>query len=563
MKKLLLILLLPLSVLAQDFKVGMNYGADANVGEEIELKFELFPADGQTTMPATLLQFDIQWNNKLIQYVSHTFDPLNKLTSEQNSRSHWDGYKFNQDFDYFSYNLYQQYLWWQSGASAAGSNSYPSNPDFSVNRYTIQASEDINLYDAVLTIKFKILDRQGTNYQNYTGAFQINWANLKDNRDGTVHQLTSTNHQIGLDPGGVGAGDVTITLDVPHENKQDYGYSIYAFSQLEAFDWDNDGNIDGYGPKADELPAAEGTFNSSGVATVADLVLDEYSWIHTHIVYDGQSHPAWLDDVVTVTDVYKIFQYSLDTDISGGGGSWEYEIQNILGEVTNDGVVNFQDSYELLAHINGVTTSANVTSTANGDFSLSALKDVYGLLDGSDWHLFTPTDSNKAFTIAHGLRGDVDFSHSTIPTAEGSEVEQQSTAFSKMSVMSNRKVENQNLDISSRLENGKVIMEIDLATEGLVGTQFNINYDDSILTLDNIVFDTGNEMTNFANHKVEHAKINIGSLDQNGDITIKTGIAYKLIFSPITEIQNTSGLITFKITEGVKADGTKIKFNIE
>ena len=122
MKKLLFLLLLPLTLIAQDFKVGMNYGADAKVGEEIELKFELFPADGQTTMPATLLQFDVQWNNKLIQYVSHTFDPLNKLTSEQSSRSHWDGYKFNPNFDYFTYNLYQQYLWWQSGASSAGSN---------------------------------------------------------------------------------------------------------------------------------------------------------------------------------------------------------------------------------------------------------------------------------------------------------------------------------------------------------------------------------------------------------------------------------------------------------
>jgi len=563
MKKLLLLILLPLSILAQDFKVGMNYGADANVGEEIELKFELFPADGQTTMPATLLQFDVQWNNKLIQYVSHTFDPLNKLTGEQNSRSHWDGYKFNQDFSYASSALYNQYLWWQSGAFDAGTNTYPSNSDFSVNRYVIQASEDINLYDAVLTIKFKILDRQGTNYQNYSGAFQINWANLVDNRDGTVHELTSTNHQIGLDPGGVGAGDVTITLDVPHDNKQDYSYSIYAFSQLQGEDFDQDGNIDAYFPKIDELPVAEGTFNSSGVATVAGLILDEHSWIHTHTVYDGQSHPIWLDDVVTVTDVYKIFQYSLDTDISGGGGSWEYKIQDILGEVTNDGIVNFSDSYELLAHINGVTTSANVTSKENGSFNISALKEVYGVLDNSDWHLFKPTDSNKSFTVAHALRGDVDFSHSTVPTAQGSKVSNETNVVAAMSIISNRSIETHDLDIASSLVDGKVVMEINLGTEGLVGTQFNINYDDTILSLDNVVFDTGNEMTNFATHREEQARINVGSLDQNGDITIKTGIAYKLIFTPNIELQNTAGLITFKLTEGVKTDGTKIKFNIQ
>ena len=91
MKKLLFLLLLPTIALSQDFKVGMNSGADADVGEEIELKFELFPASGQSTMPATFLRFDVQWNNKLLEYVSHTLDPLNKLTNEQSARTHWDG----------------------------------------------------------------------------------------------------------------------------------------------------------------------------------------------------------------------------------------------------------------------------------------------------------------------------------------------------------------------------------------------------------------------------------------------------------------------------------------
>ena len=147
MKKLLLLLLtLPTIALGQTFVVGMNSGADADVGEEIELKFELFPASGQSSMPATFLQFDIQWNNKLLEYVSHTLDPLNKLSNEQNGWTHWDGYKFNQDMDYSSSNLYRQFLWWLEGASAVGSSSYPTNSDFSVDRFTIQASEDINLY---------------------------------------------------------------------------------------------------------------------------------------------------------------------------------------------------------------------------------------------------------------------------------------------------------------------------------------------------------------------------------------------------------------------------------
>lgn len=560
MKKILLILLLPLTVIAQNFTVGMNYGADADVGEEIELKFELFPASGQTTMPATFLQFDVQWNNKLIEYVSHTFDPYNHLTEEQNNRSHWDGYKFNQDMDYSSSNLYRHFLWWYGGADAVGSSSYPTNNDFSIDRYTIQASEDINLYDAVLTMKFKILDRQGTSYQNYTSAFQINWADLKDNRDGTVHQLTSTNHQIGgLDPEGVGAGDVTLNLNIPTDYKADYIYNIYLTSQVEGVDYDGDGTNDGLEPKEGEQPFAIGSFNGNGTASLATLTLDEEVWVHTYV--DGT--PDWLDDVVTVTDVYKAFQFSLGSTDGPGGGSanWEHEVQAILGEVTNDNVVNFDDSYELLAHINGVTTSANVSSKANSAFNFSSLMDKYGdISEFMSARTFTATDNNKTFTIGHGLRGDLDFSHSTVPTF----ATQETQAFSaRMSIIANRSIETHDLDIASRLENGKVLMEINLATEGLVGTQFNIKYDDSILTLDNVIFDTGNEMTNFATHREEQAKVNIGSLDQSGSITIKTGLIYKLVFTPSEEIQNTSGLITFKLTEGVKADGTKIKFNIQ
>jgi len=553
---LLIIVLFTLSSFGQDFKVGMNYGADASVGEEIELKFEIFPAADQT-VNATFLQFDVQWNNKLIEYVSHTFDPYDKLTNEQSARTHWDGYKFNGNPDKPSSSLYDQYYWWLTGSSQAGSSSYISNSDFSVNRYTIQSSEDINLYDQVLSIKFKILDRQGTNYQNYSDVFQISWAHLSDNRNGDVYMLNSSNNKISLDPNGVGAGDVTLTLDVPHDNKQDYGYSIYSFSQLEGVDYDGDGEIDDYFPKDGEIPIVDGQFDTNGVSSISTLTLDEQHWIHTHTTFNGDTHPDWLDDVVTVTDVYKIFQYSLDTDINGGGGSWEYDIQNILGEVTNDGKVNFDDSYELLAHVNGVTTSSNVTSKDNGSFNISALIDVYGNFgDGKPWHLFTPTDQNKSFTIGHGLRGDLDFSHSTVPVISS---ENTTTAQSMAKqVISNRSVEVSNVDITSRLEEGKVIVDVNLDSEGLVGSQFKIKYDESILTLDDIVYDTGNTMTNFGT--IKEGVASFGSLDYEGNETVKTGIPYRLIFTPNQNITNTVGLISFKIIEGVKADGTKVQF---
>ena len=67
-------------------------------------------------------------------------------------------------------------------------------------------------------------------------------------------------------------------------------------------------------------------------------------------------------------------------------------------------------------------------------------------------------------------------------------------------------------------------------------------------------------MTNFANHLENDGKINIGSFDQNFNTNIKVGTPYKLVFTPLVQLNNTSGLITFKVKEGVKADGTQIKF---
>jgi hypothetical protein len=70
-------------------------------------------------------------------------------------------------------------------------------------------------------------------------------------------------------------------------------------------------------------------------------------------------------------------------------------------------------------------------------------------------------------------------------------------------------------------------------------------------------------MTNFSNHLEAEGKINIGSFDQNFTSTVKVGTPYKLVFTPIGQIQNTVGLITFKVKEGVKTDGTQLTFNIQ
>ena len=169
--------------------------------------------------------------------------------------------------------------------------------------------------------------------------------------------------------------------------------------------------------------------------------------------------------------------------------------------------------------------------------------------------------------MAHGLRGDVNFSHSWEPTvSSGAKSASAQSSQARMGMAAGSKFtnpENANIDLSSEINSdGLVVFSINSEVEGMVGSQFNIVYDPNVLSLNDVIFDTGNTMTNFTN-MVEEGKIRVGSFDQNFDATVKQGTPYKLIFTPLEAIENTSGLISFRVKEGVKADGTQINFIIE
>ena len=69
-----------------------------------------------------------------------------------------------------------------------------------------------------------------------------------------------------------------------------------------------------------------------------------------------------------------------------------------------------------------------------------------------------------------------------------------------------------NLDLVSEIkDDGTVEFRIEMDVENLIGTQFNIKYNTTVLTLDNVIFDTGNEMI-FSN--IDGDKIRVGSFDQ-------------------------------------------------
>ena len=122
-------------------------------------------------------------------------------------------------------------------------------------------------------------------------------------------------------------------------------------------------------------------------------------------------------------------------------------------------------------------------------------------------------------------------------------------------------LENAKLSVSSTLEGGKVILTTNLTKEGLAGLEVIMNYDESKLTLDNVVFDAGSTITNFSTHN--NGRLTFGSMDQLKTARIKTGTPYKLIFTPKTTLTNTAGLFYFVLSDAVDANGKKINLIVE
>ena len=516
-------------------------GTIEKVGDEFTMKIQYYVGDQGD---ATLIQFDYEYNNKLLELTNFAWAAPNGYST---TRNQWTGYKYNDRPDTAANDMDLQYQWWQS---EAGNQSYSQNADFNVNRITVQGTDPWQQGAIIVNLTFKVKDNFGTNFDDYSNVVALNWANVKSPSGNQLQVTRNGDYSLGTIAGG-NAGDVTLNLKTANTaGYADYNYTIK------------------YG---DEV-VKEGEFDAGGQAVVAGLENEKIYSIEINL----SELPEYLNEVVTVSDLAKIFAEAIGAGDgpSGQVSTWDYYIQSVLGDVVgDDGKVDFQDSYEVMAYLQGVNTNnSNRITKAGATFDKSGIEATFGNEGDMFLNTFVLTDSDtasKTINVAHALVGDVNFTHSYEPTANGAAKSSQATARSYSAKYSSAqgadplyRSENANLDLISEIkDDGTVEFSIELDLEGLIGTQFNITYDSNILTLDDVVFDTGNDMTNFST-AINGNEVRVGSFDQNFSATVKTGTPYKLVFTPNEAIQNTSGLITFKVTEGVKGDGTQVKFII-
>jgi hypothetical protein len=220
-----------------------------------------------------------------------------------------------------------------------------------------------------------------------------------------------------------------------------------------------------------------------------------------------------------------------------------------------------------------IAAKAKIPTKAATSFNfLFGKKDVWhtGVLTDNIVEVTSATQTND-FAFAYG--GDLDYSNSTDPASitgavTGMSVNTIETVSKSNSVASfatiayqPTKLAEATLSLVSSISGTSVVLTGTLTEADLAGLQVIMNYDDSKLILDNVIFDTGNTMTNFSTHN--NGRLTFGSIDQNKTSKIKVGTPYKLMFTSKVPLQNTTGLFFTVLSDAVDANGNKVNLIVE
>ena len=553
MKKLIMflgVLLISLTSYGQlTISQSLSPTTGLKVGDTITVKYTL--TKGQVIKNPRYLWFRYQFNNKALNYVSTAF---NQGTSAQTFYTGWTNYKFTPNGQGGDNDLDVQY-----GLTPWG---YAVNADWNVGQLTVQRA-DASISGLIATQKY-ILKDQNT----YNNIFKIDLATGTD----------TTGANVGTIYGG-GTSSITGVTGNTSQFKvkvlYPQGYSITDHNvQLMKLKSDGSGTIDWT-----QQPIAQLPLDASGEALFTTQVKVGDS---VGVFVAPAMTKTWMNNIVTVSDAYKAFLGHAQTDISGTTNFFTLPtLERRVGKVTNNqNSFGEGDSYALFAHVMGQNVDSNAsipTSTSTSVRWYSGLLNQ-SWLDGVAKNKVLIDTPVKEVHAVFAWGGDLNWSHSSDPSVIASRItsgiytnavnKSDAMVIKSMSTSSNivmayrtEAAETAKLSVTSTLENGKVVLTTNLTKEGLAGLQIIMNYDNSKLTLDNVIFDAGSTITNFSTK--ENGRLTFGSIDQLKTARIKTGTPYKLIFTPKETLTNTAGLFFFVLSDAVDSKGNKIDLIVE
>jgi hypothetical protein len=274
------------------------------------------------------------------------------------------------------------------------------------------------------------------------------------------------------------------------------------------------------------------------------------------------------NSIVTVSDVFLAFKELADKGILGNqsGLGLTNGIQYLNADVDGNGIFNESDTYKLLQHLTGVQSLSQ--STALTYLMKLYNKSDYDGITPSNWGTqfnstrnlipFTLSSLNNTYNLSVTWLGDVNLSHSAQQTISSVA----SNSIRSMSLATNSISTDIQASILTELVNGKAYAYISLnpLQNELVGTQFQLNYDNSVLKFDGVEFKTKGSPTNFGTNKGNY--VNIGSLITDGNNILDNTTEYRIMFTPIKNITNVLGLISVGSTDAVNRNGKQLKVKV-
>ena len=275
------------------------------------------------------------------------------------------------------------------------------------------------------------------------------------------------------------------------------------------------------------------------------------------------------NSIVTVSDVFLAFKELSNGGIFGNesGNEFGYGIQFMNADVDGNGVFNEADTYKLLQHLIGV---APLTEYSTLTYLMKLYgKSEYDAITKSNWNTqFNYTRNLYPFSLNTGTLnntynvdvtwvGDVNLSHSAIPAT--------TTTVSNIRTMSvgTMSVPNEiNASIITEVSDKiYAYITLDPLQQQVVGTQFQLNYDNSVLKFEGVEFKTKGSPMNYGTNK--NSFINLGSLISDGSTTLDNTTEYKITFTSTTKLDNILGLISIGATDAVNKAGTQLKIKVK
>jgi len=275
------------------------------------------------------------------------------------------------------------------------------------------------------------------------------------------------------------------------------------------------------------------------------------------------------NSIVTVSDVFLAFKELSNGGIFGNQSGLEFTngIQFMNADVDGNGIFDERDTYSLLQHLTGGETIGNGSNNLS-DYMKLYLKSEYDAVTKTNWNsqsnltrnqynpinLSTSTLLNN-FNINVAWRGDVNLSHSAQQSVSGVSA----NIIKSMSLMTNSVSTEVGAFVIGEISNDKVIVTISLdpLQQEVVGTQFQLNYDNSKLKFEKVDFVTKGNPMNYGTNRGSF--ISIGSLITNGNGSLDKSTEYRVSFTPIGDIKDILGLTSISTTDAVNKDGKQLK----